>query len=420
MHALGIATCVFLSGVVALDVEKFDSTIAASQHPIYTFDANDTVRYFSLLRISPPSWRRSENVTEYWMIAKRLQFSDLGRKSLDYLVLWQGCHQATLGECLARQPERLSAWHDRGEVNAAHNTAIFFAGATLWALGGRDDEHRHARTGVHYLARFRSRSAVQRRINESAHAEVRGRNHRSLPVAFRGTHHGCIERRSSFGGRCEFDGRFSAARRGSVWLIYGRANVAADSSTRGNFGGRHVQVTSFDPATGSISKFQLCTFVGYPAEPRRNDNIYFAAVNPNPVDGGRTMLGLFPVTSTALQDPCVAIAISYDGVRFSRLVCAYKSTATPEGRTTDHPVDGLVYEHPYVYFYVHVAVNDIANPLIHGPPRIIRRSIHFRYLQNFTRAAVYQLQDAIRTQAASADAGMVNTGGHAPGRRHRR
>lgn len=416
MHAL---SCVLLLSIVALlDAEKFDYTIATSQRTVHTFDANDTVRYFSLLRISPATWRRHQNLTEYWMIAKRLQVHEVGRKGLDYLVLWQGCLHATLTECLSHQPQRLSDWHDRGEVNAAHNTAIFFAGATLWALGGRDDEHRHARNGVHYLARFRSREAVQRRVNESAYADTKTRSHRTLPIAFRGTHHGCIERRSSFGGRCEFDGRFSVARKGSVWLVYGRANVAADSSTRGNFGGRHVQVASFDPTSGSISYFQLCTFIGYPREPGRNDNIYFAAVNPNPVDGGRTVLGLFPVTSTALHDPCVAIAVSFDGVRFSQLACAYKSTATPEGRTTDHPVDGLVYDHPYIYFFVHVAVNDIADPSIHGPPRIIRRSIHFKYLQNFTRAALHQLQDAIRNNRAGSDGSMSKSAGQPPGRRH--
>ena len=70
-----------------------------------------------------------------------------------------------------------------------------------------------------------------------------------------------------------------------------------------------------------------------------------AAVNPNPVDP-ETLIGLFPTLSAgkgvAGRKAFVGMAISCDGAHFSSLRPVLRSMEGYMGRTTEHPVDGIV------------------------------------------------------------------------------
>lgn len=330
---------------------------AFSQEVIRTFPANDTIRYFSLV----PSAASSE---EHWMmIAKRIYRRR--KKGHDYLVTWARC-DSTLA-CLWEKAELLSRWYILQEANVAHNTAWFSAGDTLGAIGGRDDPNRRGRDGVRYVG-----------IEKSLYVG---------PMSFRGSHPGCVERREGFDGKCEFDGKFSVARFRGRWYVYGRANTRANS-TRGSFGGRHIQMALMDPSRKTLSSpFRLCRFAGYPEEPGPRDNIYFGAVKENPVDS-TSLIGLFPVVSSTVGLSCVAVAFSSDGLSFSAMTPLFESRAVDDGqRTVDHPVDGFITEGNYVHFFVHAAVTDVGDPLVDGPPRIVRHSVHREYLTNLTRHA---------------------------------
>ena len=100
----------------------------------------------------------------------------------------------------------------------------------------------------------------------------------------RGDHPGCIEKRIQQKlkvpfGACEFDGRVSfASLRNSIF-----AYVRANTSFQG--GGRYVQVTSAPGPTGPWSPFKLLSFQSYDQHNMESGNIYFGAINSNPVDG---------------------------------------------------------------------------------------------------------------------------------------
>ena len=153
-------------------------------------------------------------------------------------------------------------------------------------------------------------------------------------------------------------------------------------------GGRFVQVAS-TPAPGApFGRFEHVSIVGYgPLEIERG-NIYFAAVNTNPADAGRTLLGLFPVLLDGRAT--ISAAVSCDGTRFSSLWPVYNSRAAKQGRTTDHPVDGLVVRGEYAYAYVHRDVPAITpdarpKPGQSPPPsRIVRLTVPLKALKEFT------------------------------------
>ena len=81
-------------------------------------------------------------------------------------------------------------------------------------------------------------------------------------------------------------------------------------------GARFVQTTSARNATGPWAPFEPIRIRGYDASAQSN-NIYFAAVNENPVDAG-SLLGVFPVNA-GRNGTFVGLALSCDGVRFSRM-----------------------------------------------------------------------------------------------------
>ncbi|KAH8060851.1 ligase [Aureococcus anophagefferens] len=168
-----------------------------------------------------------------------------------------------------------------------------------------------------------------------------------------GGHPGCVERRATFGGLCEFDGRVSLVeRRGGEVLAYARANTNAAG------GGRGVQVARAADLFGGSGwgPFELATFQGLDDPSRAN--VYFAAVARNPVDGA-SLLGLFP-TVLPSGASFVALAFSCDGARFSALAPLLNGTRARGSAALDQPVSGVVRRGDTVFFYVHRDVPGIA------------------------------------------------------------
>lgn len=216
-------------------------------------------------------------------------------------------------------------------------------------------------------------------------------------IAIGAQHEGCIDRRVWSGQRaghcdgcCEFDGRLSAVYHRGAFLLYSRANLREC----GERGGRFVQVTSSTDAR-SWGPMRQISVRGY--EPDSGD-IYFFAVQPNPVDvdasgggdGSRSLLALFPLS----QPPhaCVGLAFSIDGVAWSRVVKLRGCDAAPEGRTVDHPVAGgaTLCGDGIVCFHVQHAVPGIANYSV--PTRLMRYRLPSQRLLIASRRALRQLR----------------------------
>ena len=128
--------------------------------------------------------------------------------------------------------------------------------------------------------------------------------------------------------------------------------------------------------TGPFGPFQLVHFQGHRSSAHGDLDIYFGSVNANPLDGGHSLVGLFPVRTR--RAAFIAIAVSCDGVHFSRMLKVIDSEPSSLlGRGIDHPVDGLVRRGGTVYFYVHHNVPGI--PRMPNSRRQDHRSKIVRY-----------------------------------------
>ena len=171
-----------------------------------------------------------------------------------------------------------------------------------------------------------------------------------------GAHDGCVTARND-DGKCEFDGKLGAIFHRGIWILYTRANLK-------RHGGRFVQVaTSASGPGGPFGPLRLITIDGYNASGWAN--IYFAAVDSNPLDSD-TIVGLFPVNEgtpgvgNGHGESYIAAALSCDGIHWSALT-KLVWTEGIDGRTHDHPVDGLVSHNGHIYFYVHEHVPHISD-----------------------------------------------------------
>lgn len=293
-----------------------------------------------------------------------------------------GC-LANLGGCSGGPVELFGGVNDA----TAHNAGLFLWRGGLYALGGLYAEGDPARLGL----RLRGPVAPTRAGLESLGAAP-------PRTAMAGDHAGGIDRRPRTGTYCEYDGRVSVAvLRGSA-RAFARANLVRNKTVDGGFGGRHVQVAAsadlqaFDAFRGlAIEQFppgrRACD------APASGDNVYFGAVNANPVDDD-TLLGLFPVVRNAPRggdDAYVGLGLSCDGVRFSALERLVNSTPASLGRSSDHPADGIVVRGDSVFFFVHRGVpgvfdDDHAAAAIAGS-RVVRYELSKRALTAFTRRA---------------------------------
>jgi len=262
---------------------------------------------------------------------------------------------------------------------------------------------------------------------------LRGAGLAEVGYAFNNTVPGCVDLRRDYADRCEFDGRFSvAAARGGGFLVYVRANMNADG------GGRYVSVARraslagdggwayapirFLEADDSRYGAGFWTAADRPFHDALRDvsvaaaraNVYFAAVNPNPLDGGATLLGLFP---TAVEVPdrtdareaakgrveevgATLLSVSVDGVRWAPPI-ALAEAFPVGGESTDHPIDGVVLRGDALFVYVHAGVPGTLSALCNRdrppappPSRIVRLALKADALRAYAADAVARLQAA--------------------------
>jgi len=263
---------------------------------------------------------------------------------------------------------RLGAKVLTSEVNVAANVCAANVGGAVLFFSGEDNSH--------------NPTMSPRRNFTGIGVQIPSR--RGFHVVIRGDHPGCVDRRAGYGGRCQFDGKLSAAMLKGRLLLYARSNLVE------GHGGRFVQVTHTDTPEKLVRDGDAAWAPFRPVEIDglwlvgnvEATNVYFAAVKPNPVDEG-TVLGLFPVSSPRsnfrVVPACVGkgvgralatfvgVALSCDGVHFSELTCLVPSNPADGGRTADHPVDGFFQFNGTVSFYVHLDVEAISK----APSRLL-------------------------------------------------
>ncbi|KAJ1462860.1 hypothetical protein M885DRAFT_556556 [Pelagophyceae sp. CCMP2097] len=220
------------------------------------------------------------------------------------------------------------------EVNVAANVCAANVGGAVLFFSGEDNSH--------------NPTMSPRRNFTGIGVQIPSR--RGFHVVIRGDHPGCVDRRAGYGGRCQFDGKLSAAMLKGRLLLYARSNLVE------GHGGRFVQAP-FRPV--EIDGLRLGGNV-------EATNVYFAAVKPNPVDDS-TVLGLFPVSSPRSNFrvvlACVGTGVGRALATFVGLTCLVPSNPADGGRTADHPVDGFFRFNGTVSFYVHLDVEAISKAL---------------------------------------------------------
>ena len=189
--------------------------------------------------------------------------------------------------------------------------------------------------------------------------------------ALDGWHGGRRDARGGLDNLMMFDGKLSVVRHRGHWLLYARANLK-------QHGGRFAVVarsrTEAPWGDDAYEDFQVISISGY--DHSGPGNVYFVAVDRHPFDDD-VLVGLMPVNmgqpgeGNGDGESFIALSFSCDGVQWSRLTKLVWSVGR-EGRTWDHPVDGLLLEEGgNVSFLVHRNVMDIS-PLAPEESRILR------------------------------------------------
>lgn len=186
-----------------------------------------------------------------------------------------------------------------------------------------------------------------------------------------GWHEGRHDARGGADNVMMFDGKVSVTHKDDRWFVYARANLAYH-------GGRHVVLakskTSEPWGVDAYEPFKLISIEGY--EDHGPGNVYFAGIDRHPLDPDM-LVGLFPIN---LGEPgrhdgdgesFIGMALSCDGLHFSELTKLVWTNGR-EGRTWDHPVDGLLLQDDgSVSFMVHNNVKGIS-PLAPDNSRILK------------------------------------------------
>ena len=328
----------------------------------------DSARYFTVIDVS--GHKEFGRQGELWVFARSGDWPNAFPNS--NVQLWTG---GTPADMLPKKPTKVIK-----DQNIAHNFgAMFVASGVLFGAGGESKKRKY----------FGEYEGISLFTAASRQVALQGMpSWGSTLGVIRGEHRGCVENRRTFHHRCEFDGRVSLAAVGKLLFMYVRSNIHRVQ------GGRYVQVTQAKSPTGPWSEFTLVSFEGYSWEEALQGSIYFGAVNSNPVNDA-TLLGLFPVLSgdpqlKESQKAFIAMAISCDGIHFSRLLRILDSVPAHGGRTFDHPVDGWVRRADEVYFFMQRDVPGISRNV--SGSRLIRYTIRASDLQDYTQREVQVLR----------------------------
>ena len=237
-----------------------------------------------------------------------------------------------------------------------------------------------------------------------------------------GAHHpGCVEARNMCPFGCEYDGRVSVTRFRGHYLMYVRANL------RPGGGGRWLQVARAPSARGPWGPMEVVSMAEYDACMAVHGNVYAANIKPNPADGGRTLLGVFPMCgperpqgmhgpTSARTSGYMGLAVSCDGIRFGKVRPVLRIRKEWAGRPSDLPVDGLVHRpglgegagagasvgREAAYLFIHCDMpHDYTRT---GKSRIVRHRLDLAALRAFT-------DESTRVLGGSCDArGLVGRG----------
>ena len=187
-----------------------------------------------------------------------------------------------------------------------------------------------------------------------------------------------------------FDGKLSAVHKDGRWFVYARANLQFH-------GGRFVVVaisrTDMPWGHDAYEDFRLLEIDGYDQE--GPGNVYFAGIDRHPFDNDM-LVGLFPINMGVPGrhdgdgESFIGMAMSCDGVRFSRFTRLVWSVGR-EGRTWDHPVDGLLLEADgSVAFMVHRNVQGIS-PHAPDESRMLKYRFNLEAFNALTRESKREL-----------------------------
>lgn len=162
------------------------------------------------------------------------------------------------------------------------------------------------------------------------------------------------------------------------------------------------------PESG-FGSFQLIRVAGY--DPSGSGNVYLAAVKLCPFGIDDMLLGLFAVNlGSASQDAAlrgnsdgisfIGLGLSCDGVEWSSLV-PISNTTGRDGRTQDHPVDGLLQEGSLVSVLIHKDVYGIAPREAWPTSRLVRRALHRQPLMRLAASARNALASCSRSRTVA-------------------
>lgn len=382
---------------------------AATEIIMVKLSLTKTARYFTIIEVGAERVQKAPE-EEVWIVARvgSWPHSSYGTR----LQLWTACSAADWQSLYSRDARNTSCIGQVGctrrncstaiafgaGIHVAHNVGFLAKDRRILGIGGmfrNQTTWRGQRAVGAVPGAFAFDASSLPHLQHLAKTE--GTLSSSSPVAVRGDHPGCSERRRSFvaAGGCEFDGRFSiAATADGTLLVYARANLHAER------GSRHVQVAT-GPSLTALGPFRL---IEIEDEPPLSDEhpplrqLYFAAVKANPADGGRSLIGLFPVSlnasSTHRGDSFIGLGLSCDGVHFSKLLRAADSDLSDDGdRSLDQPVDGFVQRGGLVHFFVHRDVPGIAprpdsRRAGTRQSRLVRKTITMASLRSYTSEVV--------------------------------
>ena len=303
---------------------------------VAAFARDDSARYFSVVDFGRGS--ASDGRTragEVWLIARRGVWPSAA--PAETAVVWPGC-TATLARLTQRgggDGEHCAPFHQHAlgtrydarsweppavplsvPHHVAHNLAVTVdlrRGALLMA--GGQYRARPLKLLQGQLVSEASPGVLAYSASPAWRPEATNGSMPSPRLLLRGDHPGCVERRALFEGRCEFDGKLSLAATADGRLhLYARANLNVQA------GGRHVQVASAASPDSTFGPFRTIRIEGYtPQSGARagGPDIYYAAVKPNPADGDRSLVGLFPVRTS--HAAFIGLAVSVCRFRFHHL-----------------------------------------------------------------------------------------------------
>lgn len=369
--------------------ERVYHQLVQSVHVTDRLPPGDSSRYFSVVEV--PEHFEPALPGELWVFARRSSRPHGAIASTS--AVWA---RATAGSLLGGAPPHTFV----RDHSTAHNFAPLFHGRSFIGAGGEFWATPPPKYNVSELGRptgVRVRRAERRAQVVGADASFGG-----LPLVshVRGDAPGCFEARRLprlYNMRrdrlaCEFDGLLSLAPHRGGLLLFARANTSPVVDM-----GRHVQVARAPsaplapgaPGRVAWSRFVLLDFEGHAPE---QHNVYYGSVAPNPADRGRTLLALVPASigGGRVRPACmIGLAVSCDGVAFSRLEPLVTTPCANGGRTVDQPVSGWVVRGASAHAWVHADVPGLSTPWHNSSAatdsRLVRLSIPLAALAEHTR-----------------------------------